>query len=240
MGIREEKLRIKAKEMSRMEEGLYTAGALYIGGVDEVGRGPLAGPVTAACVVLPRDWDVLGIDDSKKLSPKKRLELAEIIKEKALSWAICSEDEKTIDQINILEATKRAMRNAAAEADMKLRKALEKTDGETEVTPEGGYLIDHLLIDGVQLDMGDIKVTGVVKGDQKSASIAAASIIAKVARDGLMEEYDVMYPGYDFASNKGYGTKAHYEGLKELGPCPVHRMTFLRKFNEGQAGDRKR
>lgn len=240
MGIREEKLRIKAKEMSRMEEGLYTAGALYIGGVDEVGRGPLAGPVTAACVVLPRDWDVLGIDDSKKLSPKKRLELAEIIKEKALSWAICSEDEKTIDQINILEATKRAMRKAAAEADMKLRKALEKTDGETEVTPEGGYLIDHLLIDGVQLDMGDIKVTGVVKGDQKSASIAAASIIAKVARDGLMEEYDVMYPGYDFASNKGYGTKAHYEGLKELGPCPVHRMTFLRKFNEGQAGDRKR
>ena len=240
MGIREEKLRIKAKEMSRMEEGLYTAGALYIGGVDEVGRGPLAGPVTAACVVLPRDWDVLGIDDSKKLSPKKRLELAEIIKEKALSWAICSEDEKTIDQINILEATKRAMRNAAAEADMKLRKALEKTDGETEVTPEGGYLIDHLLIDGVQLDMGDIKVTGVVKGDQKSVSVAAASIIAKVARDGLMEEYDVMYPGYDFASNKGYGTKAHYEGLKELGPCPVHRMTFLRKFNEGQAGDRKR
>lgn len=223
-----------------MEEGLYTAGALYIGGVDEVGRGPLAGPVTAACVVLPRDWGVLGIDDSKKLSPKKRLELAEIIKEKALSWAICSEDEKTIDQINILEATKRAMRNAAAEADMKLRKALEKTDGETEVTPEGGYLIDHLLIDGVQLDMGDIKVTGVVKGDQKSVSIAAASIIAKVARDGLMEEYDVMYPGYDFASNKGYGTKAHYEGLKELGPCPVHRMTFLRKFNEGQAGDRKR
>lgn len=240
MGIREEKLRIKAKEMSRMEEGLYTAGALYIGGVDEVGRGPLAGPVTAACVVLPRDWGVLGIDDSKKLSPKKRLELAEIIKEKALSWAICSEDEKTIDQINILEATKRAMRNAAAEADMKLRKALEKTDGETEVTPEGGYLIDHLLIDGVQLDMGDIKVTGVVKGDQKSVSVAAASIIAKVARDGLMEEYDVMYPGYDFASNKGYGTKAHYEGLKELGPCPVHRMTFLRKFNEGQAGDRKR
>lgn len=240
MGIREEKLRIKAKEMSRMEEELYTAGALYIGGVDEVGRGPLAGPVTAACVVLPRDWDVLGIDDSKKLSPKKRLELAEIIKEKALSWAICSEDEKTIDQINILEATKRAMRKAAAEADMKLRKALEKTDGETEVTPEGGYLIDHLLIDGVQLDMGDIKVTGVVKGDQKSVSIAAASIIAKVARDGLMEEYDVMYPGYDFASNKGYGTKAHYEGLKELGPCPVHRMTFLRKFNEGQAGDRKR
>ena len=223
-----------------MEEGLYTAGALYIGGVDEVGRGPLAGPVTAACVVLPRDWDVLGIDDSKKLSPKKRLELAEIIKEKALSWAICSEDEKTIDQINILEATKRAMRKAAAEADMKLRKALEKTDGETEVTPEGGYLIDHLLIDGVQLDMGDIKVTGVVKGDQKSVSVAAASIIAKVARDGLMEEYDVMYPGYDFASNKGYGTKAHYEGLKELGPCPVHRMTFLRKFNEGQAGDRKR
>ncbi len=240
MGIREEKLRIKAKEMSRMEEGLYTAGALYIGGVDEVGRGPLAGPVTAACVVLPRDWDVLGIDDSKKLSPKKRLELAEIIKEKALSWAICSEDEKTIDQINILEATKRAMRKAAAEADMKLRKALEKTDGETEVTPEGGYLIDHLLIDGVQLDMGDMKVTGVVKGDQKSVSVAAASIIAKVARDGLMEEYDVMYPGYDFASNKGYGTKAHYEGLKELGPCPVHRMTFLRKFNEGQAGDRKR
>ena len=240
MGIREEKLRIKAKEMSRMEEGLYTAVALYIGGVDEVGRGPLAGPVTAACVVLPRDWDVLGIDDSKKLSPKKRLELAEIIKEKALSWAICSEDEKTIDQINILEATKRAMRKAAAEADMKLRKALEKTDGETEVTPEGGYLIDHLLIDGVQLDMGDMKVTGVVKGDQKSVSVAAASIIAKVARDGLMEEYDVMYPGYDFASNKGYGTKAHYEGLKELGPCPVHRMTFLRKFNEGQAGDRKR
>ena len=240
MGIREEKLRIKAKEMSRMEEGLYTAGALYIGGVDEVGRGPLAGPVTAACVVLPRDWDVLGIDDSKKLSPKKRLELAEIIKEKALSWAICSEDEKTIDQINILEATKRAMRNAAAEADMKLRKALEKTDGETEVTLEGGNHKDRLLIDGVQLDMGDIKVTGVVKGDQKSVSIAAASIIAKVARDGLMEEYDVMYPGYDFASNKGYGTKAHYEGLKELGPCPVHRMTFLRKFNEGQAGDRKR
>ena len=178
----------------------------YIAGIDEVGRGPLAGPVVTAAVILPEDFDVLGVDDSKKLSPKKREELYELIMEKAIAVSIGRREPEDIDRINILEATKEAM----ADAVMGL-----------PVKP------DHLLIDAVKLSGLKIPQTSIIKGDARSVSIAAASIIAKVTRDREMIEMDEKYPGYSFASNKGYGTKAHYDGLSKLGPCPIHRKTFL-------------
>lgn len=212
---REEKLRSKFIEMTRIENELFGAGFKYIGGVDEVGRGPLAGPVVAACVILPRDFAVLGVDDSKKLSEKRREELALLIKDSALAYGIGMEDEKVIDDINILNATKQAMKRAVEEASCMLADR-----------------IDYLLFDAMTIDEIDIPQRSIVKGDSKSVSIAAASIMAKVTRDHMMIEYDSIYPGYSFASNKGYGTKAHYEGIKELGICPIHRKTFLKNIEE--------
>ena len=206
---KEERL-IKQKEkletMKAFEMPLWAAGMKYIAGIDEVGRGPLAGPVVTAAVILPEDFDVLGVDDSKKLSPKKREELYELIMEKAIAVSIGRREPEDIDRINILEATKEAM----ADAVMGL-----------PVKP------DHLLIDAVKLSGLKIPQTSIIKGDARSVSIAAASIIAKVTRDREMIEMDEKYPGYSFASNKGYGTKAHYDGLSKLGPCPIHRKTFL-------------
>ncbi len=196
----------KLETMKSFERPLWAAGMKYIAGIDEVGRGPLAGPVVTAAVILPEDFDVLGVDDSKKLSPKKREELYELIMEKAIAVSIGRREPEDIDRINILEATKEAM----ADAVMGL-----------PVKP------DHLLIDAVKLSGLKIPQTSIIKGDARSVSIAAASIIAKVTRDREMIEMDEKYPGYSFASNKGYGTKAHYDGLSKLGPCPIHRKTFL-------------
>lgn len=181
----------------------------YICGIDEVGRGPLAGPVVAAAVILPKDCDILYLNDSKKLSAKKRETLYDEIMEKAVAVGIGMADEKVIDEINILNADYEAMRIAIS----KLR-----------VKP------DLLLNDAVNIPGVDIPQIPIIKGDTLSASIAAASIIAKVVRDKMMVEYDKAYPGYDFASNKGYGTKKHIEALKEIGPCEIHRRTFIKKF----------
>ena len=200
-------------EMKKYEDALHAQGVQYVAGVDEVGRGPLAGPVVTAAVILPADFDVLGVDDSKKLSEKKREELFEIIKEKAICYAIGMADEKRIDEINILEATKEAMGKAIRSL---------------EIQPE------HILIDALTLKDVDIPQTGIVKGDATSVSIAAASILAKVTRDRMMVEYEETYPGYGFAKNKGYGTKAHYEGLDQYGITPIHRRSFLVKYMEAK------
>jgi len=210
-------LELKLKEMSINEGKLYDSGIEFIAGVDEVGRGPLAGPVYAACVVLPKDFDVIGIDDSKKLSEKKRIELDQVIRERALAYGIGIIDNDIIDEINILNATKLAMYHAIEDANDDL---IEKM----------GKGIEHILIDALELEDIDIKQTGIIKGDSKSVSIAAASIVAKVARDGYMVEQSRIYPYYSFDSNKGYGTKAHYEGLDEHGITPIHRKTFLKNY----------
>lgn len=214
---REQVLREKLQTMQVYERDLRAAGKRYIAGVDEVGRGPLAGPVVAACVVLPEDFDVLGVDDSKKLSEKKREQLYDVILSEALAYGIGMQDNASIDEINILEATKEAMRCAIIEAEQRLR---EKT----------GCGIDHILIDALTLREIAIPQTGIIKGDSASLSIAAASILAKVTRDRMMVEYDSIYPGYAFAKNKGYGTKAHYEGLQAQGMTPIHRRSFLKNF----------
>ena len=215
----------KLAEMKAHEDELRAAGYRYIAGIDEVGRGPLAGPVYAACVILPEDFDVPGINDSKKLSAKKREELSDIIKERAVAWGIGIADNNEIDEINILEATRNAMKRAiAAVRDMLSEKGLLTTGGEAHAQ-------DMLLIDAVKLDAG-MPSESIIKGDEKCLCIAAASIVAKVARDSFMTEMDGVYPGYDFAGNKGYGTAKHYEGLRTLGKTPIHRKTFLRKFDE--------
>jgi ribonuclease HII len=164
----------------------------------------------AAAVILPQDFDVLGIDDSKKLSPKKREELFDVIREKALAWSVGWVGPERIDEINILEATKEAMTQAVQGLSLQP---------------------DHVLIDGnFTVRALALPQTAIVKGDANSTSIAAASILAKVTRDRYMEEMDSVYPGYAFASNKGYGTKAHYDGLKAQGPTPIHRKTFISDY----------
>ena len=214
---REQFLREKLQTMQVYERDLRAAGKRYIAGVDEVGRGPLAGPVVAACVILPEDFDVLGVDDSKKLSEKKREQLYDAILSEALAYGIGMQDNANIDEINILEATKEAMRCAILEAERALR-------------AKTGCGIDHILIDALTLREVAIPQTGIIKGDSASLSIAAASILAKVTRDRMMVEYDSIYPGYAFAKNKGYGTKAHNEGLQAQGMTPIHRRSFLKNF----------
>ncbi len=211
---REFKLREKLQEMLAYEKKLWQDGKAYIAGVDEVGRGPLAGPVVTAAVILPTDFNVLGINDSKKLSPKKREELYDLIMENALSVSIGRREPARIDEINILEATKEAMVDAI--------------NGLSKNPVAGDKIVpDHILIDALTLKGISIPQTGIIHGDAMSTSIAAASIIAKVTRDREMVEMSKIYPGYAFESNKGYGTKAHYEGLAAFGPTPIHRRSFL-------------
>lgn len=222
---RQERDIAKLAEMKAHEDELRSQGYRYIAGIDEVGRGPLAGPVYAACVILPEDFDVIGINDSKKLSARKREELSDIIKERAVAWGIGIADNNEIDEVNILEATKHAMKKAiAATRHMLAERGL--LSGEDEEHKK-----DMLLIDAVKLDAG-MPSESIIKGDEKCLCIAAASIVAKVARDAYMTEMDEVYPGYDFAGNKGYGTAKHYEGLRTFGKTPIHRLTFLKKFDE--------
>lgn len=181
----------------------------YICGIDEVGRGPLAGPVVAGAVILPKDCDILYINDSKKLTASKREELFQIIMEKAVRAKTALVSPQYIDKVNILQATYEAMRKAIATLD---------------VQP------DILLNDAVNIPLVNIKQVPIIKGDAKSISIGAASIIAKVTRDAMMVEYDKIYPEYDFASNKGYGSAKHIEALKKYGPCPIHRRSFIHNF----------
>jgi len=216
---REEYLKQKLDEMLVYERALWDKGVLYIAGVDEVGRGPLAGPVCAACVVLPEDFNIVGVDDSKKLSEKRRGELYSLIIEQAVAYGIGLVGNERIDETNILIATKEAMVAAIKGASAMLS---ERADD--------GAAIGHLLIDAVKLPEAGIPGTAIIKGDEKCVSIAAASIVAKVTRDRIMTEFDSIYPGYGFASNKGYGTEAHYAGLRALGRTPLHRLTFLRNL----------
>ena len=197
----------RTKAMSIFEEE-YTDYP-YICGIDEVGRGPLAGPVVAGAVILPKDDMILYLNDSKKLSEKKREMLYDEIMNRAVATGIGMASPARIDEINILQATYEAMRMAID--NLKVRP-------------------DILLNDAVTIPQVDILQVPIIKGDAKSISIAAASIIAKVTRDRLMVEYDKVLPGYDFASNKGYGTKAHIAGLKELGPTPIHRRSFIHNY----------
>ena len=206
----EEKLK---KELDRLEAmSVYEreyAGWGAVCGIDEAGRGPLAGPVVAGAVILPKDEKILSVNDSKKLSEKKREMLYDEIMSRALAVGVGVVGPERIDEINILQATYEAMRMAVAQLT---------------VPP------DILLNDAVTIPDLPIRQVPIVKGDAKSVSIAAASIIAKVTRDRLMREYDQIFPEYDFASNKGYGTRSHIEALKALGPAPVHRRTFIRHF----------
>ena len=214
---REALQKVQLEEKKAFELEITGGKYRYIAGVDEVGRGPLAGPVVAAAVVLPADFDVLGVDDSKKLSEKKREQLFDIIKEKAICYGIAEKDNHVIDEVNILEATKLAMVEAIEKADAMLR---EKT----------GEEIDFVLFDAMKIDAVDKAQASLIKGDAKSVSIAAASILAKVTRDRQMVDYHEKYPYYGFNSNKGYGTKAHYEGLDNHGVTPIHRDSFLGSF----------
>lgn len=203
----------RLKEMSKYENQGYLEGKMYIAGVDEVGRGPLAGPVVSAAVILPIDCVIEGVNDSKKLSEKKREELFVEIKEKALAIGVGIIDNETIDKINILNATKESMKDALFSLS---------------IDP------DLILIDALKLADIDIEQKNIIGGDSKSISIAAASIIAKVTRDRMIVEYAKEYPGYRFEKNKGYGTKEHYEGIDRFGVTPIHRLSFLKSvLNEG-------
>lgn len=190
----------------------------FIAGIDEAGRGPLAGPVVAACCILPKDAVILYLNDSKKVTALRREAMLPEIKEKAIAYGIGIIDEKRIDEINILQADYEAMRIALQQTSAMLQaKGLADAPG-------------LLLNDAVTIPDVDIPQESIIKGDAKSVSIAAASILAKVTRDHLMEEYDALYPEYGFARNKGYGTKEHIEALKRLGPCPIHRHSFIGHF----------
>ena len=184
-------------------------GYRVICGVDEAGRGPLAGPVCAAAVILPDNFEIPGLNDSKQLTDKKRRELYPVIMSEALSYGIAFVNEKIIDRDNILQATLMAMRSAVKQLYLKP---------------------DMILVDGNRLTEFGSKAEAIVKGDTKVAAIAAASILAKVARDQYMEAIDAVYPEYGFAIHKGYGTKRHYAAIREYGTCPIHRQSFLKKF----------
>lgn len=197
--------------MWEIEDALYDQGIGAICGVDEAGRGPLAGPVCAAAVILPEHLEIPGLNDSKKLSDKKRKELFPLIQEQAIAYGIAFASEQEIDEMNILQATFLAM-----------QRAIDQLEGKAKFA----------LIDGNREKDFGLPVMTVVKGDSRSANIAAASVLAKVTRDNLMDEMAKKYPEYGFEIHKGYGTKAHYAALTEHGECPIHRKTFLKKFYE--------
>ena len=197
------------EDLMKYEYELLQKGISLIAGVDEAGRGPLAGPVVAAAVIMPLDAFIEGVNDSKKLSAKKREILYEMITERALAVGVGIVGEKEIDTINILNAAKKAMAEAV---------------NGLAVKPE------HVLVDAVKIPGIEVGQTPIIKGDALSYSIAAASIIAKVTRDRIMVEYSKKYPEYGFESHKGYGSKAHIEKLKEIGPCGIHRRTFIKNF----------
>lgn len=206
-----QKVKVPASEIERLhamtsyERNLFAAGVQYIAGIDEAGRGPIAGPVVAAAVILPRDFFVPEVDDSKRLKPSLREKLSLAIKRQALDWSIGIVSVSCLDQINIYQATKLAM--ITAFNNLRLR-------------------AEHLIIDAVKLPELSIPQTSLIKGDSLSLTVACASILAKVERDEIMEGYDKLFPGYGFAKHKGYATREHIEALFRLGPCPVHRTSF--------------
>lgn len=201
---------LRLQEMSKYEADYYSRGCNLIAGIDEAGRGPLAGPVVAACVILPKDCLIEGLNDSKKISEKKREKLYDEITSKAISWGVGIMGSNVIDDVNILNATRQAMKEAINNLSTKP---------------------DFILIDAEKrVDTNGIPYLPIVKGDALSVSIAAASIVAKVTRDRMMCEFDKEFPEYGFAKHKGYGTKIHIEAIKKHGPCMLHRNTFIGKF----------
>ena len=207
---------MKEKEIERLnvlkefENNLYKTGLKYIAGIDEAGRGPLAGPVVVGIAIMKLDSFIEGINDSKKISEKKREKLYEQITEEAIDWAVGIVDQNEIDEINILNATKKALHMAISNLKVKP---------------------DRILVDALEhIDTCGVPYTSIIKGDAKVYSISAASIIAKVTRDRMMQEYDEIYPEYGFAGHKGYGTAKHIQAIKEHGPCPIHRKTFIKNF----------
>ncbi len=207
---------IKEKELERltnlksMEKELYNKGFEYICGIDEAGRGPLAGPVVVAGVIMPKDSMIEGVNDSKKVSEKKREKLYDVILEEALSYSVAIIGQDVIDEINILNATKQGVTKVVEELDVKPNLIL--VDALTHINTKG------------------IPYDSIIKGDAKCYNIAAASIIAKVTRDRIMREWDEIYPQYGFINHKGYGTAKHIEAIKEHGPCPIHRRSFIKNF----------
>ena len=200
----------RLKKLKEIDEKMYNAGAKYICGIDEAGRGPFAGPVVVASVILPRDSMIEGVNDSKKVSEKKREKVYEEIIKEAISYSVGIVDETKIDEINILQATKMGLTNSV--------KGL-------KVKP------DVILVDALtKIDTCGIPYKSIIKGDALSYSIAAASIIAKVTRDKIMIKYNEIYPEYDFAKNKGYGTASHIAAIKEYGLCPIHRKSFTKNY----------
>ena len=206
-------------DLYKYEKELYKKGIKYIGGVDEVGRGPLIGPVVTACVVLPKDFELKGLTDSKQLSEKKRNEFYKYIKEHALACEVGIIGPEIIDEVNIYEATKLAMKQAITKVKEKIK-------------------LEHVLIDAMPLEL-DIPSTSIIKGDAKSISIAAASVIAKVTRDEMMYELDVKYPNYGFKSHKGYPTKKHIEAINKYGLIEGYRKTYgpVKKILEGEKNE---
>ena len=208
---------MKEKELERLttlkqiEEEIYTKEHVkYICGIDEAGRGPLAGPVVVASVIMPKDSMIEGVNDSKKVSEKKREKLYEEITNTAIAWGVGIIDQREIDEINILNATKKGLTNSLKELEIKP---------------------DLILVDALtNIDTLGIPYRSIIKGDAKSYSIAAASIIAKVTRDRIMRQWDELYPEYGFEKHKGYGTKMHIDAIKEYGPCPLHRKSFIKNF----------
>lgn len=205
-----EKEELRLKELKKYEEKLYSNEIKYIAGIDEAGRGPLAGPVVVGIVILPKDSMIEGVNDSKKVSEKKREKVYEEIINQAIDWSVGIVDQKEIDEINILNATKKAL--TIAISNLKTKPDLILVDALTNIDTQG------------------IKYKSIIKGDSKEYSIAAASIIAKVTRDRIMRQWDEIYPQYGFAGHKGYGTAKHIAAIKENGPCMLHRKTFIKNF----------
>lgn len=204
-----EKEQLRISQLYEYENVFYKQGKIYIAGVDEVGRGPLAGPVVSAAVILPKNAFLIGVNDSKKLSEKQRKTLFQEINEQAIEIQISMENSNVIDEINILQAT---------------IKSMEKAINNFKQKPE------QIIVDAVKLPNVNISQLNMNKADEKSISVAAASIIAKVTRDEIMDKYHEIYPEYAFNKNKGYGTKEHIDALKKYGPCPIHRMSFLKNL----------
>lgn len=209
-------IKMKEKEIERLtklkeyEEKLHQEGIKKIAGIDEAGRGPLAGPVVVACCIMPENSWIEGVNDSKKVSEKKRETLYQLITQEAISWQVGIVNQEEIDELNILNATKKALTIAVDE--MKIKP-------------------DRILVDALEhIDTHQIPYTSIIQGDTKCYSIAAASIIAKVTRDHIMQEWDEIYPQYGFKKHKGYGTASHIQALKEFGPCPLHRRSFIKNF----------
>lgn len=205
-----EKENERLKNLKEFENNLHSTGLKYIAGIDEAGRGPLAGPVVVGIAIMKPDSFIEGVNDSKKLSEKKREQLYEQIISEAIDWAVGIVDQKEIDEINILNATKKALHMAISNL---------------KVNP------DRILVDALEhIDTYGIPYTSIIKGDAKIYSISVASIIAKVTRDRIMQKYDEIYPEYGFSGHKGYGTAKHIQAIKEYGPCSLHRKTFIKKF----------